>query len=260
MPAPREDAKDRLRRIQDALGVESDGLLGPETLTALELRLGITIKESAASLQCSRRSLEFIVACEVGSAQMYEQKFRHPVWPGGESGVTIGIGYDLGYTPRAEIESDWGPHLEQPDRAALLTAQGFKGESARQLAKNLKQVVVPFVDAEQVFYVNTLPRYARLTHTAFPGVEKLPADAQGALLSLVYNRGASVAGERRREMLEIRNLLAAGGSVLEPIAAQFESMTRLWPEVKGLRDRRLKEAALVRAARRKYTRSEIVRV
>jgi hypothetical protein len=260
MPPPSEESKDRLRRIQEALGIEADGLLGPETLTALETRLRITIGESAASLQCSRASLELICAFEIGSPKTYEQKFRRPVWPGGESGVTIGVGYDLGYTPKAEIESDWAPHLEAPERAALLTAQGFKGEPARQLTKNLQQVVIPFAHAEQVFYVNTLPRYAKLTRKVFPGIEKLPADAQGAMLSLVYNRGAQVTGERRREMLEIQRLLAAGGSVLEPIAAQFEAMTRLWPEVKGLRARRVKEAGLVRGARRKYAKEEIIRV
>jgi hypothetical protein len=254
------ETRERLRRIQDALGVESDGLLGSVTLTALEKRLGISVKESAASLQCSRKSLDLIVAFEVGSPRMYEQRFRRPVWPGGESGVTIGIGYDLGYTPKAEIEADWSPHLEQRDRAALLAAQGLKGESARLLAQNLQQIVIPFAAAEQVFCVNTLPRYARLTRATFPGIEKLPADAQGAILSLVYNRGASLAGARRAEMAEIRRIVAAGRSRLEPIAAQFESMTRLWPEVKGLRDRRVTEANLVRGARRKYRRDELIRV
>ena len=33
------------------------------------------------------------------------------------------------------------------------------------------------------------------TRAAFPGVDALPADAQGALVSLVYNRGPGMTGE-----------------------------------------------------------------
>lgn len=261
MPEPNELTKARLRGIQQALGVDADGMLGPETLTALEKRLGIGIEQSPASLQCSRESLDQIVAFEVGSPALYEQRFRRPTWPGGESGVTIGIGYDLGQASKAEIEADWAPHLEEPDRAALLTVQGAKGDVAKQLAKNLSQVVIPFADAQQVFYANTLPRFAALTLDTFPGVDDLPADAQGAMLSLVYNRGDGLSGDRRREMREIRDLLAAGGDdLLEAIAREFESMTRLWPDVKGLRDRRTREAELVRESDRKYTKDELIRV
>ncbi len=262
MPAPSEESKERLRRIQEALAIEADGLLGPETLTALERRLGITIEESAASMQCSRRSLELIIEFEVGSAKRYEQKYRTPIWPRGESGVTVGIGYDLGHVTKQELESDWGPHLEEPAARRVAGRARSHRRSAEQLAANLKsQVDVPYAAAEQVFYVNTLPRYATRTLAAFPGAERLPADAQGALLSLVYNRGSGLKGETRTEMAEIRRILAAdGGNKLELIAAQFERMTRLWPAVKGLRDRRMKEGGLVRGARRKYAREELIRV
>jgi hypothetical protein len=264
MAAPREESKDRLRRIQLALGVEADGLLGPQTLTALEKRLGITIKESAASMQCTRRSLELIIAFEVGSPKLYEQRYRRPIWPGGASGVTIGIGYDLGHVSLEELEADWGPHLEEPARAALRSALGVRGQPAEQLAKNLRSLVdIPYGAAEQVFHVRTLPRYAARTLKAFSGVEKLPADAQGAMLSLVYNRGPALKAKdgSRAEMAEIGKILADdAGDKLERIAAQFESMTRLWPTSKGLRDRRITEAAMVRGARRKYAPGEQIRV
>jgi len=41
---------------------------------------------------------------------------------------------------------------------------------------------------------------------------------------------------------------------------QIESMVRLWPKSKGLRDRRLREAQLIRTADRTYDPGEIVRV
>ena len=96
----------RLRRIQSALGVHADGMLGPETLTAIEQRLAIVAPRKAASLRCSCKSLDALVRFEIGSRAQYEKLYAQPTWPGGESGVTIGIGYDLGFASKAQIEAD----------------------------------------------------------------------------------------------------------------------------------------------------------
>ena len=247
----------RLRRIQGALGVTADGMLGPETLTALEARLGLVATRKTISLACSRKSLELIVQFEIGSRAQYEKLYSRPTWPGGESGVTIGIGYDLGYTSKQQIESDWDPFLEKPERAALQAVQGAKGDVAEQLARGLRNIIIPLSAAEPVFYASTLPRFAKITRDAFPGVEKLPFDAQGALLSLVFNRGASFTGERRAEMRALRAELA-GAASLARIADQLEAMQRLWPDARGLRERRVREAAFVRASRRTYGEGERV--
>jgi hypothetical protein len=250
----------RLRRIQSVLGVSADGLLGPETLTALEKRLAIGTSRKAVSLRCSCRSLDAIVQFEIGSRAQYAKRYEHPSWPGGESGVTIGIGYDLGFTSKEQIESDWGPHLERPDRAALAAVQGVKGAVAQPLARGLRHIAIPIEAAEAVFYASTLPRFARLTRETFPGVEKLPLDAQGALLSLVFNRGGSLSGERRIEMRAIRDALSGRRPSLADVAMQVDAMQRLWPDVSGLRERRRAEAELIRAARRRYKAAERVDV
>jgi hypothetical protein len=260
MAALSPQVSQRLRRIQSALGVTADGMLGPETLTALEARLDIGATRKAMSLTCSRKSLELILQFEIGSRAQYERLYAFPTWPGGESGVTIGIGYDLGFTAKTQIEADWDPYLEKPERAALAAVQGIKGAGAQQLARGLRHIKIPLSAAEPVFYASTLPRFARITRDAFPGVEKLPPDAQGALLSLVFNRGASLAGERRTEMRAIRDELAGGRASLERIAVLFEDMQRLWPDARGLRERRVREAALIRGARRRYLAGERVDV
>ena len=260
MPTPREQLASRLRRIQQEIGVKADGVLGPETLTALERRLEIEVSNRAASLECSCASLELIVRFEVGSRHQYEKKFRRPTWPGGASGVTIGIGYDLGMTPKAQITSDWEKRLSESELAALLAVQGVTGKAAKRLSRRVAHIVVPLAMAEEVFYLETLPHFAARTRAAFPGVSKLPPDAQGAMLSLVYNRGASLLGEPRREMAEIARLLRSPKPDLEAIAQQFESMQRLWPDMKGLRDRRQREAQVIRGAERAYAPGEITRV
>jgi len=257
MSATSPQVVQRLRRIQNALGVSADGMLGPETLTALEKHFELDATRKAVSLSCSRKSLDLILAFEIGSRTQYERLYAQPTWPGGESGVTIGIGYDLGFTSKQQIEADWDPFLEKPERAALAAVQGAKGAPAEQLARGLRHIKIPLAAAEPVFYASTLPRFARITREAFPGVENLPLDAQGALLSLVFNRGASLAGERRKEMRAIRDELANGSS-LARIADQLEAMQRLWPDVRGLRERRVREGGFCRGAQRRYLDDERV--
>lgn len=250
----------RLKRIQASLGVEADGMVGPETLTALELKLGIVVATRAVNLECSRRSLDLLLGFEVGSRQRYEKEFQRPVWPGGNSGVTIGIGYDVGMTPRAQVRADWEPLLSEVDLAALLAVQGVTGATAKRLAQSLAHVKVPLAAAEEVFYTRTLPNFAELTRKTFPGVQRLPADAQGMMLSLVYNRGASLTGPRRVEMVNIQKLLRAVKTPLAALSAEFESMKRLWPDLPGLQVRRQQEADVIRASRHRYVTSELVKI
>ena len=250
----------RIRRIQKALGVRPDGVIGPETLSALESRLEIATSPTATSLECSMTSLTEIVKFEVSSRANYEKTLQRATWPGGQSGVTIGIGYDLGMTARKQIEADWAGHIADADLTALLVAQGVTGLAAATLARSLSAVVIPFDVAELVFYQKTLPRYARDTRTTYPGVQALPADAQGMFLSLVYNRGTKLTGASRTEMAALRPLVRAGIAKLGAMADQFEAMRRLWPDVPGLLARRRREAQIVRDSRRVYAPAELVRL
>ncbi|HTE40210.1 MAG TPA: hypothetical protein VK629_05240 [Steroidobacteraceae bacterium] len=252
----------RLARIQAALGLDPDGILGPETLTALESRLlkPRELEKSPYSLEVSKTGIDALVNFEVSSKAAYEKKYRKPIWPGGESGVTIGIGYDLGMTDASQIDSDWRGWLDDVSVSRLATAQGVTGEAARILAKTLADIEVPFDLAQSVFYRSTLPRFAKMTLAAFPGADALPGDAQAMLLSLVYNRGPGLSGPRRSHMAAIRPLVSGGVRNLDAIAEQFERMAVLWPSAPGLQTRRRKEAAMVRVAKRKYVPDELVRV
>jgi GH24 family phage-related lysozyme (muramidase) len=76
----------------------------------------------------------------------------------------------------------------------------------------------------------------------YPQVVELPGDCAAALVSLVFNRGPSLSGDRRREMCNIQALLKTGN--FKEIPNQFREMKRLWPDSKGLRRRREEEADL----------------
>jgi GH24 family phage-related lysozyme (muramidase) len=175
-----------------------------------------------------------------------------PDWPGGQSGVTIGFGYDLGYVTVDQFESDWG-ELVRPDVSQRLKAViGLRALRARNRIGDLSDVRISRKAAEQVFGTRTLPLYELRAAQAFPGLDALPEDARGALVSLVYNRGTSMVDsspeDRRREMRAIREAVARGD--LAEIAAQLRSMKRLWEAqgLGGLIARREEEAQLVESA------------
>ena len=256
--------KRRIQRIQRHLGVTADGLIGPSTLTAIEEALfddsaQVAIGEDYA-LTLSRKGLTQLVNHEIGSAAYYRQALSHPIWPGGRSGVTIGIGYDLGYNSESQIRKDWSVVLAELDLERLIVVSSLKGEVARQLVKKVQSVTVPLESAQQVFFEATLPRYALLTRKTYPGVENLHPDAQVALLSLIYNRGASLKGARRTEMAAIKDLVALQD--YNSIAQQIQAMKRLWEGrgLDGVLKRRDHETRRVRLSDRAYEATELVRV
>jgi GH24 family phage-related lysozyme (muramidase) len=169
-------------------------------------------------------------------------------WPGGSSGVTIGIGYDLGYVTMDQFESDWGGSLSPNDLEQLKTAVGLIGIKAKNRALQFVAIRIKRAPAEKVFLEKTIPLYQFKAKQAFPGIENLPLDAQGAIVSLVFNRGTSMIGERRTEMLAIRKAVSKGD--LREIAKQIRSMKRLWigKGLDGLLRRRDAEADLVESS------------
>ena len=43
----------------------------------------------------SRKAIEMIIKHEVGGRAVYEKRYQKPIWAGGDSGCTIGLGYDV---------------------------------------------------------------------------------------------------------------------------------------------------------------------
>ena len=261
---PQGNIRNRIKRIQNHLGVPADGLIGPTTLTALENTLFVDPKKATAiedhSLSVSRKGLKQLVKHEISSETYYRKFLSHPVWPGGSSGITIGIGYDLGYASEQQIRKDWGDKLMEIDLEKLIVIAGLKQEVAKQALHGVKSIPVPLESAQRVFYESTLIRYAASTLKTYPGVEKLFPDAQAGLLSLIYNRGTSLKGSRRKEMFEIKALIVQEDYA--GIAQQIRAMKRLWKDkgLDGLLKRRDDEARLVSQSDRTYEASEIVRL
>lgn len=193
-------------------------------------------------MNLSRKGIDFIIAQEATSEAYYTKHESRPNWPGESSGVTIGIGYDFGYNTVAQVTRDWGVYLSTSALQRLSRYCGITGEAALEACGSLRDIEIPWDMACRVFTESTIPRFYLQMLRAYPKAESLPPDATSALLSLVFNRGAKLTGERRTEMLGIRAAMADGR--LDAIPKLFRDQIRLWPDTEGLRNRRLAEAEL----------------
>jgi hypothetical protein len=192
------------------------------------------------------QAVSLIVLEEVSSEAYYTAKCQHPYWPGGASGITVGIGYDLGQHSPAEITADWRNFVTPLEVAGLVKSAGLKGTDALHALKAGLFITVPFVVAQTQFSSITLPHYAQMTDDAIDNCGKLPPDAFGALVSITFNRGVggwnNGDSDRFSEMYQVGSAMSDGA--FEQIPNLIRAMKRHWPVDSGLWNRRLKEADL----------------
>ena len=200
----------------------------------------------------SKKSLDLILEFEVGGGENYYNKFlKNPAWPEGQSGVTIGVGYDLGYVNKTEFSEDW-KDLPKEIFDRLYKVVGIKGYNAKNLIRGLRDITIPWELSLQVFNNKTVAKFWNLTKDTFPNFDKMPEDAKGGLVSLVFNRGSALEGDRRREMKLIRDGMRITNTfdqkTLSFIANQIRNMKRIWAGgsiEKGMSRRRDAEAKLI---------------
>ena len=101
----------------------------------------------------------------------------------------------------------------------------------------LSDLKVNRVQVDAVFAAVMLSKYRQCTKMAYPHSDELPLNAQGALVSLIFNRGTSMGKvnqpadwERRREMRAIQVTLAddVQRGDLAAVATPLRAMKRLW--------------------------------
>jgi len=182
--------------------------------------------------------VQLILDFEVTSPEYYERNLIHPTWPGGMSGVTIGIGYDLGQgTPdevRQALRAEWGDLLDATTVARLAPVCGLHGLVAHSRLYSVASVSVPFEAANTVFRRRDLPQYATRMEKVLLGCDQLPSDSYGALLSLAYNRGPNgfvMTDDRHREMATIRVAMTTG--IFQEVPHQIRAMKRIWQDAEG---------------------------
>lgn len=196
-------------------------------------------------MRSSQAAFDQIIREEVSSQQVYERKYRRPEWPGAASGPTVGIGYDLGQTDAATIRADWKGRVADSALQLMIGCSGYTGERGRERTAIVRNAIdIPWSVAIAVHKERVMPRWEGKLIANLPNTNKLSGDCFGALVSLIFNRGTSFGkdGDRYKEMRAIKAHMATQRFDLIP--AEIRAMKRLWPDLKGLRDRRDREAAL----------------
>lgn len=224
-----------VKEAQQLAGLPATGIADAATWAWLE-------SQPEPSDLLPTEAVTFIVNEEVGGRKYYDRHVALPHFPGEASGVTIGVGYDLRFQEPTDFEADWAGTLTPAQMAALRPHLGKKG--SQDACRALGDLRIPFPAAWRVFVKRALPRAIDQTERCFGKLDGLPPLCRGVLVSLVYNRGTDLSGDSRREMLAIKQHLAAGER--EAVAGEIESMKRLWPASEGLRKRRDREAEMWR--------------
>lgn len=200
-------------------------------------------------LPVSQESVDMIVYYEVGGKTYYVkylEKPTVPAWRTTSSGVTIGFGFDLGYNSKSQIEKALKGIISDEDIKLLQSVSGMKGKNAyyNGLPKVKHKIRISYDQAEQIFFRDSLPRFASLTKNAFEiSEDRLHPHSNGALVSLVFNRGSAISySDRRKEMAWIKHNIKINKE--ERVPENIRSMKRLWSysKLKGLHLRRDAEA------------------
>ncbi len=204
-----------------------------------------TLTDAEVAQLISDEARDAVIGFEVSSRKEYERKYIHPEAPAGDSGITVGIGYDLGYNSEADVRNHWKGLLVNDQIERMVKACGLKGQRARSCLSDFRDITVPWDVAMDVYRRSTMPRFGRKVLNTFPNAVETKGHAFGALFSLVYNRGESLQGDSRREMVAIRDLMEQ--RAFDKVPDQFYAMKRVWegrPGFRGVLIRRDAEAIL----------------
>lgn len=197
-------------------------------------------------MEISKSAFDLIVAEEVTSKDYYIKHYQRPEWPGGASGITIGIGYDLGYATKEKISADWKGKVSPEMLIVMQKCAGISGTNAQKLLKSVKNaILIPWDDAIDVFTNRDIPQWIAQVKSVLPNCDKLNSTCLGVLVSLAYNRGTggfNSSTDRNKEMVEIKTYMK--NQQFEKIPDALRRMARIWPNMKGLQKRRKREADL----------------
>jgi hypothetical protein len=183
-----------------------------------------------------------IVGFEVGSIRYYNRFLTTPLNPLNDaSGLTIGIGYDLGHVTEETFRRDWQGFIPSGDIERLAPATGLRGDNAKRMHRSVVGVSIPFEVAMRQFMKVTLPIWIMKAYELWPNFDSLNNNQKTALVSLTFNRGTALQGHSRVEMREVRDLLMRGN--IRPVAGLIKAMARR-SGLKGVQARRVAEAEL----------------
>ncbi len=197
------------------------------------------LETSQGTFIVSKKSFEDMLSDET-----YKEHPYVPAAASSSSGITVGYGYDLGHQSAAQIRKDLGTYYSSEDVDKFVAVAGLKKSDAKDKLPTVSTISISKDDALNLAF-DLKKRYADNVVDIYPESIKLHPHCQGALLSLIFNRGHNnIHTATRRELGEIQDALKAGE--YEKIPASIRSMKRVWEgkNLGGLLKRRDREADL----------------
>jgi len=203
------------------------------------------------SLPVSQKSVDLIIYYESGTREYYDKYLTRPTvpaWQTTSSGVTVCIGNDLGMMTKDQIRKAFTGVATEKEIQLMQSVSGMTGKNAyyNGLPKVRNLLRFDYNQAEKVFTNYTMPVFTKQTKDAFSlAPTTLHPHSNGALTSLVFNRGPSLANtDSRKEMRWIKYNIA--NDKVENVPSDILSMRRLWSreKLKGLWLRREAESRL----------------
>lgn len=169
-------------------------------------------------------------------------------WPGGQSGITLDPGADLGHISRSLFEEHYGPLLTPPQLQACREAYGLRGTRADarlEADARLHAIRISRSQAARLFPLVADPYWRGITNR-FPALlhSRVPGVVHTVLLSLAYNRGVHNPGlETLEDPIRQRDW--------EALAEEIDAMQNDHV-LEGITRRRDLEAAVVERWHRDY--------
>jgi GH24 family phage-related lysozyme (muramidase) len=190
----------------------------------------------------SRDLVQKIVDWETGGPRFYNRYLTTPEKPANDSsGLTVGVGYDLGYSTPDQVKADWKGYISDEDITKLASVAGLKGREAAGKHREVVGVTISYEVALAQFTKVTLPIWLIKAYQLWPNFDALNDRQKTALVSLTYNRGTSLIGSTRSEMKEVYENLERGNT--RPVAGLIKQMALRSP-LKGVQLRRKQEGEL----------------
>lgn len=159
-------------------------------------------------------------------------------WPGGESGVTLDPGADVGHASPKLTTNAYADLLNHKQLRSCYNAHGVWGKNAKlRLAqdKDLQSIRITRKDATELFPYVAQP-YWKAALKRFEGLDRAPAEVHTVMLSVSYNRGA-----QNRHLAHLIPIIKEGR--WDDLARAFQSMQQNH-SLRGIRRRRSAEGDL----------------